>query len=809
MNPRPRNRPERASARRRSLKWGLLLFLGALLFGILLPTGAGVYLFVSRMEQDAWQTRQRESALRAAQVVSGFLERTRDSLALLNLLGARELSSDPQRLRRVVERNPAFREIVRVDAAGGIVATVNQDSPVMANLFTIAQSQWFQTAMRGDFFVGSVELSSFREPYLVMAAPAPDGGVMGLRLRMTVLWDVVAALGFGKTGVAYVVDRGGRVIAHPDRAVILAGTTLRGRPEFEAAVRGGKQGWRGTYFDVQGKKVQGVAAAVPGTSWVMFAELPLTEATAASRTALLFLGGGFLAFGCVATAIAVPRLRNLIFQPLEALREGAARVGDGDLEHRILLARRDEMGELAEAFNEMTGQLRGSRQHLASIAAHLAGQSLDLEERAESTRRGAEEQLSRCLAGSQKAEDVARVLQPLTVVAGGLKEESEQTAASVQQVLAMTQQVHGDMGVLCRRVETAGASVRDLDDTTANVTAVMEQAGAAARSVAASAAAIDRVSADLRGGVGEGRELAEDAAARAVVGRQSMAEALQGMERIRGAVQTAVDCFDRLGAELQRVGQVTQVIQDIAGRTNLLSLNAAIIAAQAGEHGRAFAVVAAEIRSLAEKTSASTRQIQGVVDGVAAGRREAAAAITQGVERVLEGVAAAEKTGAVLEAIHQSSERAAGRLREVDAAADAQAAEASRVSEEIRQITASVASIVDAMRSQQQRTSEIREALAETEEVARDTLSAANEQRQGLESVTRTLTATTRATDEVDSAILNVDQLLAGLRSDVGILDTRARAQLEGVRQLETDARTLSLLAGEIRAGLEGSSSDS
>jgi methyl-accepting chemotaxis protein len=314
--------------------------------------------------------------------------------------------------------------------------------------------------------------------------------------------------------------------------------------------------------------------------------------------------------------------------------------------------------------------------------------------------------------------------------------------------------------------------------------------------VAASAAEIDSASETLRTGAGESRALAEDVAVRAAIGRSSMQEALGGMLRIREAVDTAVQRFDRLGVELGRVDRVTQVIDDIAGRTNLLSLNAAIIAAQAGEHGRAFGVVASEIRGLAEKTAASTREIRAIVEGVAAGGEEAAEAIAEGVLRVVKGEEMVTKTGSLLEAIHSSADHTAQRLREIDAVAEKQASQAARVADEIRQVSQGVVDIVSEIRAEEERTREIRQNLAQMAEMARHTVRAADEQSQGTEFITRTVTAVSLAAEQVDGALDKVGGLLSGLRSDLEVMDTRARAELDLVARLAEDGAGLAALSG-------------
>lgn len=511
---------------------------------------------------------------------------------------------------------------------------------------------------------------------------------------------------------------------------------------------------------------------------------------------ILVLGGMLVGalWGSVTFVFLRKRLRNPFRDLLQFLEAAAQK----DLTGTLPAGSDDEVGALAAAASRLSATLVGTLRSLTTAAGDLGERGADLQRAAADAQAGAQDQLTRAAAGAQKAREVESALEPLDSLTGRLKEEAEQAASSIQQILAMTEQVQTEMEGLCSRVEAASDSVQDLDDATSRVAAVTAQLGNAAQEVAVAAESIDVASWTLREGAGEGRALAEDVAVRASSGQSSMREALGGMARIREAVDRAVQRFDRLGVELGRVDRVTQVIEDIAGRTNLLSLNAAIIASQAGEHGRAFGVVASEIRNLAEKTAASTREIRAIVEGVAAGGREAAEAIAEGVNRVKKGEEMVRKTGSLLDAIHLSADHAAERLREIDSVAQKQASEAGRVATEIRQVSQGVVSIVSEVRSEEERTRELRQNLSEMADVARQTVRAADEQSQGTGFITRTVMAVSHVAEQVDGALDKVGGLLRGLRSDLEVLDSHARQELGLVEKLADGGVGLASLAGTL-----------
>jgi two-component sensor histidine kinase/HAMP domain-containing protein len=330
----------------------------------LLVIGPSVFYFIFSNEQQTWQGRQTEAARYAAEIVGAFIERTQNVLNLVSLMEPDYLVAEPRMIDDFLQQNPTLLEIIRLDANGKMIASTYRDTPLLADFFTIPQSRWYLESQAGRNYLGQLKDSAAIEPYLVIARPAPDGGVVAARLRMDTLWDVVASLRFGQTGQAYVINQDGFIIAHTNPATPLAKVNLKQIPEMESIFRATNQGSIGSYVNFEGTRVVGVTAAVPGTDWVVITELLRTEAFATSRTALLVLGGGMLLFALLMMGLTGHYSQRLILQPMEKLRSGAERIGQGDLDHRIEITRQDEVGQVAAAFNDMAARVRDQRDEL-------------------------------------------------------------------------------------------------------------------------------------------------------------------------------------------------------------------------------------------------------------------------------------------------------------------------------------------------------------------------------------------------------------------------------------------------------------
>ncbi|MBI5878264.1 MAG: GAF domain-containing protein [Chloroflexi bacterium] len=412
-----------------TLRARLMGLLGIIFLVTVLVVTLGVSAFVSRTEDEAWRDRQGEAANNAAIRVALFLDGIADTMRTLGIIKRSDLEDDPQIAQRLLTRDSGLLELIRIDTSGQVYAGAYRDEPLLANLYTIRQSNWFRLARAGEPYIGDVQISSLNEPYLILALPLPEHEIVAARVRMQLLWDIVAHLTFGDTGSAYVVNRDGLIIAHTRPRFVLAHTTIQARPEFTAIMQTRNHAWSGQYTNLEGAAVFAVSAPVVGSDWIIITELSQVEAKAASWTALLTLGGGMLLFALGVILIGRRYLEWGVFRPIEALRDGAELIGRGHFDHRITVMRRDEIGQVAEAFNEMARRVREGNQQLQHAKDELEHKVAErtTEARASVERLTIFNEISRSVSTTRRLDDVldtihARVrrLMPLDVFVVGL-----------------------------------------------------------------------------------------------------------------------------------------------------------------------------------------------------------------------------------------------------------------------------------------------------------------------------------------------------------------------------------------------------
>jgi methyl-accepting chemotaxis protein len=164
-------------------------------------------------------------------------------------------------------------------------------------------------------------------------------------------------------------------------------------------------------------------------------------------------------------------------------------------------------------------------------------------------------------------------------------------------------------------------------------------------------------------------------------------ETVQVMNRIAERVKATAETVGTLGSRSDQIGAIVGTIEDIADQTNLLALNAAIEAARAGEQGRGFAVVADEVRALAERTTKATKEIGQMIKAIQQETKGAVTSMEDGVKEVVNGTAKAARSGEALQDILTQINAVTMQVDQIATAAEQQTATTNEISRNILQIT--------------------------------------------------------------------------------------------------------------------------
>lgn len=280
------------------------------------------------------------------------------------------------------------------------------------------------------------------------------------------------------------------------------------------------------------------------------------------------------------------------------------------------------------------------------------------------------EQLANGRIGSPIRTDRDDELGTLARAANQLRDFLADTFSKLEYSTGELDRASGELNTVATRM-TAGA--REQFSRTDQVAAAMQE-------MSATAAEVARHAVDASGAA----DVADDHTRQ---GEQDMHETTRAMQTLLGEISRTAEIIGQLEGDSQRIGKVLEVIQGIAAQTNLLALNAAIEAARAGEAGRGFAVVADEVRTLAQRTSASTDEIQQIIDNVRDGAEHAARAIEGGQASSQTGMKQVTLMADRLRQIALSVEAIRDMNRQIATAAEEQTSVSEDISRNITEIT--------------------------------------------------------------------------------------------------------------------------
>jgi methyl-accepting chemotaxis protein len=235
-------------------------------------------------------------------------------------------------------------------------------------------------------------------------------------------------------------------------------------------------------------------------------------------------------------------------------------------------------------------------------------------------------------------------------------------------------------------IQAASSSSTEISSSTEQMAAGAEEQSSQTGEVATAIEQMTKTIVETTRNASAAAENSKHAGEIAREGGNAVNDTIKGMQRISDVVMTSADTVKKLGKSSDQIGEIVQVIDDIADQTNLLALNAAIEAARAGEQGRGFAVVADEVRKLAERTTKATKEIAEMIKQIQKDTTEAVVSMATGTEEVDKGKKLAEHAGESLREIIDATVKVVDDINQVASASEEQSSSAEQISKNIEMI---------------------------------------------------------------------------------------------------------------------------
>ncbi|MGC8578853.1 MAG: methyl-accepting chemotaxis protein [bacterium] len=440
---------------------------------------------------------------------------------------------------------------------------------------------------------------------------------------------------------------------------------------------------------------------------------------------------------------------------IPTIAEKASALSEGDLTQTVTSTSKDEIGLLADAFNAMSENLRKilnnvreTSEAIVDVVHKITSNTASLLESSEMQQKLVEETASSMNELNTSVKDIAKNTETL-------HSSSTESASSVLELSSSIEEVLENVEMLSSAIEETTSSIEEMSASIKQVASNVDQLLKITDETATSIVEMDASTKQIEANTNETFTIANKVMADAKEGVSAVNTTIEGMKQIKEASNHVAETIGSFIQKVEDIGKILNVIEEVTAQTNLLALNAAIIASQSGEYGKSFAVVADEIKELAERTAASTKEITNIIRAVQSESVQARESVTSVNKAVEKGSELANIAGQVLSKISESSSQASLMSGEIARATQDQAKASKEVTNAITNIATMMVEIAKATQEQARGSEQITKAAERMRSVSEQVKNSMEEQSksskfisQAIENISEMVNFINKATQE-------------------------------------------------------------
>ena len=422
-------------------------------------------------------------------------------------------------------------------------------------------------------------------------------------------------------------------------------------------------------------------------------------------------------------------IRKTVINPIKSLDAAARKLSGGDLTFDVDLRSDDEIGSFGRAVRDSLVSISGILERIKDVSRRVSHVTEDVEKESRQVVEGTMLETEAVNNISSSVEEMNAGMTEIAEGADGLAASAEETAASMEEMVTSISEIKGSAEDLSVAVDSTSTSIEQLS---AAIKEVADNAGELAEATEETQAAIIEISSSIKEveqRTKESAALSDKVRNEAVTfGMASIEKTIDGMKNIKSSVEKTANFIEKLGGRSEEIGKILTVIDEVTDQTTMLALNAAILAAQAGEQGKGFSVVADEIKNLADRTAASTQEIADLIQAVRQEVSDAVAAMNEGLQSVGTGFKVTNEAVDALRKIVESSKKSSEMTAAIEQATAEQAKAVRFVSSAMERVLGMVGQIAKATTEQNKGIQLIMSATQKVGDVAVHVKTATNEQ---------------------------------------------------------------------------------